>query len=119
MLNEYRGLNVNGTWTDTDPNGWDLFIQSNVGLGDASALPMTIHDMSSTEVSWNSGRVYPFEIGGSNVYAVRLTNDSEILANCYYSNGTALGEMYIGPPSSITKGCIYTERINNHDLHLG
>ncbi len=120
VLNEYRGLYVNGAWTDTDPNAWDVFVQSNAGIGGATTLPMTIHQMSSSEVTWDGGQVYDFEIERESgdtykrVYAIRLTNDPMQLSNCYHYQGTALGEMGLGPPSSNTRGCIFTSRISKH-----
>ncbi len=109
VINEYRGLNVSGTWTDTDPNGWDVFIRSKVGSGDAGALPMTVHDMSETEVSWITGRVYPFGIGSQKVYAIRLGDTAD-----ERSSETTLGSMRQGPTHSYSTGWVDVGRIEEH-----
>lgn len=135
VINEYRGLNVNGSWTDTDPDGWDVFIQSTVSelelddgtilsldpLGDAGSLPMTTHAMSITEViPYGGGRVYHNEISRqtgnttARVYAIRLQNDVVM------DDGLSFGSMgsYLwdipNPPSLITRGSIFTGRIWNY-----
>ena len=60
VLDEYRGLHVNGSWTDTDPEGWDVFIWSEFGSGNGGSLPnMQPHSMSSTEVDYEIGLVHP------------------------------------------------------------
>ena len=112
VLDEYRGLFVNGTWTDTDPEGWDVFVRSESGLGYATNLPgMTLHLMGLNEVAHSDGKVLDYQasnangMNGSNVYAIRLKND-----NVPYNRQnpqTSLGHMGLGPPSSSTKGLIY------------
>ena len=116
VLNEYRGLNVNGTWTDTDPDGWDVFIRSDVGIGDAGSLPMTVHEMGTDEVTYSDGVVYHNQIaraGNSEldyVYAIRLEKDDDTDYMC----GNLLGIMSVGPPSANSSGSIYVNRITEH-----
>ena len=133
VLDEYRGLNVRGTWTETDPDTWDVFIVSCLGIGDAWALPsMTLHEMERGEVyigdgnmlegcgDLNGGIVYHNRIGMStaiygddgqnssshgDVYALKLSDDMT------GGTGTTLGKMPLGPPSAASQGTIYTGRI--------
>ena len=118
-INEYRGLNVSGSWTDTDPGGWDVFIRSDVGIGGACALPsMTLHEMGTYEVPFQLGYVYDYYIvagevinrDGVGIRAIRLTDDQTIDPSC--NSTTSLGEMGYGPPSYVTSGCIYSSTIN-------
>ena len=114
VLDEYRGLYVNGTWTTTDPEGWDVFIMSESGLGVASSLPgMTPHLMGQHEVTHAGGEVLDYQASngwdGSNVYAIRLANNSDAFDE---QNPEAhFGEMVLGPPSSSTQGQVFPERI--------
>ena len=116
VLNEYRGLNVNGTWTDTDPDGWDVFIRSDVGIGDAGSLPMTVHEMGTDEVTYSDGIVYHNQIASAGnseldyVYAIRLEKDDDTDYMC----GNLLGIMSVGPPSANSSGSIYVNRITEH-----
>ena len=119
VLNEYRGLNVNGTWTDTDPDAWDVFIRideslSDYGIGTASALPsMTLHEMGTNEVTHLDGIVYHNQIasagnsGTDYVRAIRLEKDDD---TDYMSD--LLGIMSVGPPSANSSGSIYINRID-------
>ena len=118
VINEYRGLYVSGTWTDTDPNAWDVFVRSDVGIGGAGALPsMTLHKMGTYEVPFQLGYVYDYYIvageaidrDGVGVRAIRLTDDPTIDPSCNSSG--LFGEMGYGPPSYATSGCIYTNVI--------
>ncbi len=118
VINEYRGLYVSGTWTDTDPNAWDVFIRSDVGIGGAGALPMTIHEMGTYEVPFQLGYVYDYYIVSGEaigrdevgVRAIRLLGDPTLDPSCNTSG--RLGEMGYGPPSYATSGCIYPNVIN-------
>ena len=121
VLDEYRGLYVNGTWTDTDPEGWDVFIRSESGLGYAGSLPgMTPHLMGLNDVDHNEGYVMPYQASSSrlwashaghgNVYAIRLKNNPDAYDEQNPDN-RRLGYMGIGPPASGTKGEIFTDRI--------
>ena len=85
---------------------------------------MTVHEMSSTEVCWDTGRVYCFEIEresgatGRRVYAIRLAEDTAT----EYDDGdpiTLLGIMTYGPPASNTTGTIYTTNITDCTSMLG
>ena len=110
VLDEYRGLYVNGTWTDTDPEGWDVFIRSESGLGAASSLPgMTPHLMGLYEVNHVGGSVMRYPTSIFIAYAIRLQNNP--VAYDRDNPSGPLGHMGLGPPSSGTKGDIYTDRI--------
>lgn len=82
VLDEYRGLYINGTWTETDPEGWDVFVrsESTAGLGVASSLPgMTCRQMGLTDVDHDVGLVHDFKViptpPHGMVYAIRLKNN--------------------------------------------
>ena len=106
VLDEYRGLYVNGSWTDTDPEGWDVFIRSESGLGYATSLPgMTPHLMGLGEVSHDLGHVLYYQASSSfpgRVYAIRLKNDN--VGFDRENPQDSLGHMGLGPPSAGTKG---------------
>ena len=115
VLDEYRGLYVNGTWKDTDPEGWDVFIWSESGIGYADSLPnMQPHSMSSSEVDYEIGLVHDFKIVytplHNMVYAIRLKNNP-IPYDLNNPDNDIFGEMGLGPPSSGTYGDIFTDRI--------
>lgn len=114
VLDEYRGLDINGTWTETDPEGWDVFILSESGLGVASSLPgMTPRLMGSNEVDYDRGHVMPYQASNSarfgKVYAIRLKNDTDAFDR--QNPDRIFGEMGLGPPSSGTIGLVFPERI--------
>ena len=139
VLDEYRGLNVNGSWTDTDPKGWDVFILSDVGIGigDACYLPsMTVHQMGNDEVFHGDSNVEGDvgDMSGGIVYhnqieqpiisdisddsdgPIERTNHTAVYAirlteDTASTSGTTVGEMGQGPPLAATKGVIYTGRI--------
>lgn len=125
VLNEYRGLNVNSSWTETDPDAWDVFIRideslSTYGIGTASALPsMTLHEMGTNEVTYSDGIVYHNQIARSGnstpdyVRAIRLEADTDSeLGSCRDILGALL---LTGPPSVSSRGMIY---INSIDTFL-
>ena len=122
VLNEYRGLNVNGSWTETDPDAWDVFIRideslSDYGIGTASALPsMTLHEMGTNEVTHLDGIVYHNQIASAGnsvsgyVRAIRLEADTDSeLDSCRNTLGALLST---GPPSVSSRGMIYINRID-------
>lgn len=113
VLDEYRGLYVNGTWTDTDPGEWDVFIWSESGSGASSPSNMSFHSMSSSEVDYQTGLVHDFKIVNTPphgmVYAIRLKNNYDAFDRL--NPGKRWGYMGLGPPAPGTKGEIFTERI--------
>ena len=116
VLDEYRGLYINGTWTDTDPEGWDVFVrsESSQGLGVASSLPgMTCYEMGLTDVDHDVGLVHDFKVLPTllhgMVYAIRLESNPDAFDPL--NPGKDFGEMGLGPPSSGTKGEVFPERI--------
>ena len=119
VLDEYRGLFVQGAWTDTEPEGWDVFIRSEAGLGRAEDLPnMTCHLMGLNEVSHVTGEVLTYQASITvilgdvilgDVYAIRLRNDPTQYDRQHPQE--ALGHIGLGPPSSGTRGNIFTDRI--------
>ncbi len=129
VINEYRGFHVNESLTDTDPNGWDVFVKIGPDLAmaysisGAYALPMTIHE--APWVNMVDGYVFPYEIAGGSggpspsVYAIRLQQDTAEVEldeddNVEDDNviDNRLGSMYVGPPSVNSLGTIYTERLS-------
>ena len=118
VIDEYRGLTLNGTWTATDPNGWDIFVQLSSTLTDptdptdtgystdkADALPMTVHDVSPMLVDCLEGAVYSSGIGSHEVCAIRLIAYSgEDFGGC--DSATSAGCMYAGPPDIYSTGYI-------------
>ena len=121
VLDEYRGLYVNGTWTDTDPDGWDVFLRTESGLSSAGSLPgMSVWSMGLNEVDHNEGYVMPYQAssarlsgnrgGHGNVHAIRLKNNPVAFDEQNPDNGR-WGYMGIGPPGPGTMGEIFTERI--------
>ena len=122
VLDEYRGLYVNGSWTDTDPSEWDVFIWSESGIGNASALRnMQLRSMSSAEVDYENGLVHDFKIVHTPphgmVYAIRLRNDPTQYDRQHPQE--PLGHMGLGPPSSGTRGNIFTDRIREYAIING
>ena len=118
VFTEYRGLYVNGNWISTDPNAWDVFVLSDpdLGIGDAYNLPMTVHNMLSTEASRIDGQVYDYKIESQqDVFAIRLMKDTSDLTTSTdglpCGNVIASGCMRGGPPDSTTQGVIYTKVI--------
>ncbi len=120
VLDEYRGLYINGSWTDTDPEAWDVFLRLESGLSSAGSLPgMSVWSVGLNEVDHDGGVVYDFLIGGGTrfgitgtvyVYAIRLKNNY-IAFDRKDPDNKVWGEMGIGPPSSHTKGNIFIRRI--------
>ena len=115
VLDEYRGLYINGTWTDTDPEGWNVFIRSESGLGSAEKLPgMTCHLMGLSDVTHDGGHVMDYQASNDSilgkVYAIRLKNNSAPYDR-QNPSGTVFGNMGLGPPSSWTRGEVFLERI--------
>lgn len=128
VINEYRGYHSNGSsngsWTDTDPNAWDIFVKLDpvlaglgCGISDAYALPMNVHE--APWVSMGDGRVFSHEIeasGGTvpSVYAVRVQGNAADVAKPGdedYPND-ALGTSSIGPPWSNSQVTIYYNRVD-------
>ncbi|MDE0396207.1 MAG: hypothetical protein OXL96_00225 [Candidatus Poribacteria bacterium] len=111
VLDEYRGLLVNGSWTDTDPETWDVFMRIEEGLSSLGGLPegISVYAMNSGEVNYNQGLVMKYQASSLSVYAIRLKSNPIAFDP---KNPTAPpGEMGLGPPSSGTKGEVRTERI--------
>ncbi len=116
VINEYRGYHSNGSWTDTDPNAWDIFVKldptlANLGcsISDAYALPMNVHE--APWVAMGDGIVYPHEIeasGGTvpSVYAVRVQGNATSV-----EVDTLLGSSPIGPPWNNANVTIYYNRV--------
>ncbi len=103
VLDEYRGFYRNGTWTDTDPEAWDVFIRLADGLSSAGSLPgMTSHYMGPNEVTHDGGKVLDYQASSLSVYAIRL--QSNLDAFDYKNPGKRWGYMGWGPPSSGTAG---------------
>ncbi len=110
VLDEYRGIEVDGSWTDTDPERWDVFITSDIiktdgtphGYGKASGLPeMMPHLMNFNEVNFDYGIVYkykasaaPMEQGVFPVYGIRLQQETRTIINNAPVEG--FGEMSTG-----------------------
>ena len=117
VLDEYRGLIVNGSWTDTDPEGWDVFMRLADGLSSAGSLPqgISVYSMGLSEVNHERGHVMPYQassfgLGTGAVYAIRLRNNYK----AYDTNdpdNKVYGEIGMGPPSSGTHGDIFIRLI--------
>ena len=125
VLDEYRGLYTNGTWTDTNPESWDIFItcnvmqtdgQTSIGYASAGAIPgtETLHLMASTEVDFDRGRVCNYQASHLRVYALRLLQDGSADGEGPLSDmpglGGVLGAIGDGPPHIPTKGYIFVTR---------
>ena len=128
VINEYRGYNSNGSWTDTDPKAWDIFVKldpvliygeesdesewkGGCSLSDAYALPMNVHE--APWVSMGDGRVYPHEIeasGGTapSVFAVRVQGNAAEEDN----SSNVLGSSSIGPPWKYRQVTIWYNRVD-------
>ena len=124
VINEYRGYYANGSWTDTDPNAWDVFVKldptlvdEGCSIGDAYALPMNVHE--APWVSMGDGVVYPHEIakesGGTvpSVYAIRVAGDGTSVYDPMTGEylGSYLGSSPIGPPWNSSAATIWYNRL--------
>lgn len=127
VINEYRGYHNNGSWTDTDPNAWDVFVKLDTELdtggysiSDAYALPMNVHE--APWVAMGDGIVYPHEIeasGGTapSVYAVRVQGDAADVKTDDKTEEVLddiLGSAGIGPPWYDIPVTIYYNRVEHY-----